>query len=261
MKALIAYAARTGERPYYFANDHSRDHVQLAPIAMPLIDGRAARPTLDREGFVLVGHSSAIADFSDVRSCVYRDEIVALIGDQSSADCVVVTAPGVLRFSETSAQSGTLDNSRPARFAHVDVSDATAAEFAARSAPGSRPFRRFAHYNVWRMLSDPPQDVPLALCDAHSTARSDLIAADAIFDVTDRPEWSFEGWVVAHNSAHRWYWFADMTREEALVFKINDSAPNQPHCVPHVAFDNPACPPGTPPRASIEMRATAYWWA
>jgi len=172
-----------------------------------------------------------------------------------------VTAPGVLRFSESSTKSGALDNSRPARFAHVDVSDTTAIDFARRALPEGKSMRRFAHYNIWRATSAPPQDVPLALCDARSTAANDLIAADAIFDVSEPPHWSFEGWVVAHNPAHRWYWFPDMTRDEAIVFKTNDSDPTQPHCVPHAAFDNALCPPDAVPRASIEMRAIAYWYA
>jgi hypothetical protein len=51
-----------------------------------------------------------------------------------------------------------------------------------------------------------------------------------------------------------------MTREEALVFKTNDSDPRQPHHVPHTAFNDPTCPVGVAPRASIEMRAIAYWF-
>ena len=50
-----------------------------------------------------------------------------------------------------------------------------------------------------------------------------------------------------------------MKRDEALVFKTNDSDPGEPHCVPHSAFDDPTCPDGVAPRASIEMRGTAYW--
>ena len=174
---------------------------------------------------------------------------------------VLSRSPGLLRFSEKSASSGALDNSRPARFAHVDISDATAAVFAQRAAPAGLRLARVVHFNVWRALSAPPQDVPLAVCDARTVAADDLIAADAIFDSPGQPEWSFEGLVVAHRPAHRWYWFADMTREEALVFKTHDSAPGRAHCVPHVAFDNPSCGPHAPPRVSIEMRALALWFA
>ena len=118
--------------------------------------------------------------------------------------------------------------------------------------------RRFAHYNVWRVISEPPQDVPLTLCDARSLAPSDLSFADAVFDMPGA-EWSFEGLLVRHNPAHRWNYYSGMTRDEALVFKTNDSDPTAPHHIPHSAFDDPTCPPGTAPRASIEMRAVAYW--
>jgi hypothetical protein len=169
----------------------------------------------------------------------------------------------VLRFGEGSKDAGKYDNSLPARFIHVDISDATAEQFAQRSMPKNigRTLRRFAHYNVWRAFSPPPQDIPLTVCDARSVAPADLICADAIFDVADKPEWSFEGWVVRHNPQHRWSYFSDMTRNEALIFKTNDSDPAQPHCVHHSAFDDPSCPKGGPARASIEMRGIAYWFS
>ena len=255
--AVIAYARRTGERPRYYANDHSRDRVPIDPQIMPLTDGRAAGATLEREGFVLVPHASH-ADFDAPGCAVHRAEIEALVRDVSGADHVVVTAPGVRRFAERAVMAARPDDSMPARFAQVDISDATARQFAQTSAQGRR-YRRAAHFNVWRALSPPPQDVPLAVCDARSTAPDDLITADAIFDVRDAPEWSFEGLVVAHNRAHRWHWFPDMTAGEALVFRTNDSDPDAAHCVPHVAFDADV-PAATPPRTSIEMRATAYWW-
>jgi hypothetical protein len=46
-----------------------------------------------------------------------------------------------------------------------------------------------------------------------------------------------------------------------LVFKTHDSDPARAHCVPHVAFDNPQCDARTAPRASIEMRGIALWFA
>ena len=225
---------------------------------MPLTDARAVGTTLDRQGFALVPHRSAVTIWDDPRSEVYRDEVIELVRGLSGADRVVTNSSGVLRFGERHGQSGALNNSRPARFAHVDVSDATARAFAERSTPEGAKVFRFAHYNVWRALSAPPQDVPLALCDWRSIAADDLIAADAIFDEAGKPEWSFEGLVVAWNPAHRWHWFPDMTPDEALVFKTNDSDGARATCVPHVAFDA-VVPEGTAPRSSIEMRALAYW--
>jgi hypothetical protein len=263
MIAAIAYAARTDYRPRFHANDHSRDTVVIAPQEMTLTNGRAAVPGLDIEGFRLVPHVSRVADFREAGEVAadHPAEIEALLLAETGADVVVVTGPGVLRFSERSQQAGTLNNSYPARFAHVDVSDATAAMFAARSAPQGRAFTRAAAYNVWRTFSGAPQDVPLAVCDARSVDAADLILADAVFDAADQPEWSFEAQVVAHNRAHRWHWFADMSRDEVIIFKTHDSLAGVAHCVPHVAFDSPDATPEWHPRASIEMRAIAYWFS
>jgi hypothetical protein len=260
--ADIAYAARSADRPRYYANDHSRDTVVIDLHPMTLIDGRQAETRLDTEGFALVAHSSAVSDFtkSDDVAAKHNDEIVALLRAQTGAHIVIVTAPGILRFSERSRLAGTLNNSMPARFAHVDVTTGTAEAFGERSRPEGARIARFAQYNIWRAISDPPQDVPLAVCDARSVEPEDLIVADAIFDEPGQPEWSFDGWVVAHNPAHRWHWFADMTRDEALIFKTHDSDPSRARCVPHVAFDDPGCAADAPPRASIEMRAIAYWF-
>lgn len=252
--AVIAYAGRTDDRPRYYANDHSRDTVVTDLQAMALTDGRREPLSLDVEGFALVGLSVA-ADSPD-----YADAVAALVKVQTGANVVVISAPGVRRFSERSPKSKTGNNAMPARFAHVDISDATAAVFSGRSAPDDKPYRRAAHYNVWRVLSAPPQDVPLALCDARSWGADDMIVADAIFDEPDKPEWSFEGLVVAHNPCHRWVWFPDMTPDEAIIFKTHDSHPAAPHCVPHVAFDDLDCATDAPPRESIEMRAIAYWF-
>ena len=263
VSAPIAYASRSVARPRYHANDTTRDVLDIAPVTMAIADARPHSPTLEGAGFELIGHRSAVTDLTDQAAvnAVHRAEIVALISALSGADRVVVNSPGVLRFSEKSAQSGRLNNSRPARFAHVDISDATAAGFAQRATPAEQKLARFVHYNIWRAISAPPQDVPLAVCDARSVTAADLIAADAIFDSPGQPEWSFEGLVLAHSDAHRWFWFPDMTCAEALVFKTHDSDQARTHCVPHVAFNNPRCPADAAPRASIEMRAIALWFA
>jgi hypothetical protein len=261
--AAIAYAGRGIARPRYHANDATRDVLEIIPVNLDITDARGLGTTLDGAGFTLLRHCSAVADFADRTAVeqIHRSEIKSLVNELSGADQVIVNSPGVLRFSERAAKSGKLDNSRPARFAHVDISDATAAAFAHAAAPPGRRIGRFAHFNVWRAISAPPQDVPLAVCDARSVAACDLILADAVFDSPDRPEWSFEGIVVAHNAAHRWHWFSNMTRDEALVFKTHDSDPKRAHCVPHVAFNNPFAGADVPPRASIEMRAIALWFA
>jgi hypothetical protein len=263
---VVNYVRAMTVRPRYYANDHSRDVLALDPRTIQIEDARARTlaPSLEHEGFALLEHKSAVTDFRDAAEVarVHPAEIEQLVQRLCGADAVLVSSPGVLRFSEGSPDSGRLNNSRPARFIHIDVSDATARTFAERALPkvASQPVRRFAHYNVWRVLSPAPQDVPLAVCEARTLAASDLITADAVFDVPGKPEWSFEGLLVHHSERHRWCYFSGMSPEEVLVFKTNDSDPQEPHHVPHTAFNDPTCPPGVTPRASIEMRAIAYWF-
>jgi len=259
------YVAPMTVRARFHANDASRDVLTLDPRTVDIEDvrGAAIAPTLEREGFSLFPHKSRVEDFRNTGEVAarYPAEIERLVLEVSAADHVVVTGSGILRFGERSADCGQLNNSRPARFIHVDVSNSTAAQFATRSKPAAlqRRVRRFAHYNIWRVISPPPQDVPLAVCDARTVAPADLMPADAVFDHRGQPEWSFEGLVVHFNPVHRWCYYSNMNRGEALVFKTHDSQPGAPSQVPHSAFDDPTCPQGVEPRASIEIRAIAYW--
>ncbi len=187
---------------------------------------------------------------------VHVAEIRQLLLEVSGADHVSVTGSGVLRFGERSRESGAHNNSRPARFVHVDVSDVAAASFYARSRPDNgRAVRRAAQYNVWRVLTAPPQDVPLAVCDARSVAPGDFIAADAMFDKDGAIAFSFEAWLLRHNANQRWAHYSNMRTDEALIFKTHDTDPEAAHCVPHGAFDNPDCPAATCRRVSVSKCA------
>ena len=249
----------------YYANDNSQDVMNVVQHAVPIEDGRTAAeaPTIDRDGFTLLPHASAVGDFRDAQQveAIYADECRRILATLTQADEIEIKGTGILRFGEKSQDSGALNNSRPARFVHIDVSDVTAEIFNARSAiPGGRKVRRVAQYNLWRVLTPPPQDVPLAVCDARTLAPEDLIPADAIFDKDGKEIFSFEGLVVRHNPNQRWVYFANMRPDEVLVFKTHDTDGARAHHVPHGAFDNPDVPADTPPRASIEMRASCYWY-
>jgi len=252
-------------RPKFHANDISRDVLNVVPRTVEIEDlrHRNVAPSLDTQGFCLVSHRSAVRDFRDRAEIerIHVEEIRQLLLSVSGADHVAVTSTGVLRFAEKSQESGALNNSRPARFVHVDVSDATASAFYARSRPDNgRSVLRSAQYNVWRVLTPPPQDVPLAVCEARSLDKADFIAADALFDKDGTIAFSFEALLLQYNPNQRWAHFSDMRNDEALVFKTHDTDASAAHCVPHGAFDNPHCPSDAPPRASIEMRGIAYWF-
>ena len=263
--ASINYTGAIAERPWFHANDQSLDRVALDAHVVSISDARSSleRPTLADAGFAIETCPSAVADFRDAAEVAAKhpEEIRRFIQELTGADAVAVTGPGVLRFGERSAEAGTRDNSRAARLVHIDTSDSTAADFAQMAAPkGHTRFRRIAQHNIWRAFSPPPQDVPLAVCDARTVAAADLVPADARFDRDGKIHWTFEALLLRYSPAHRWYFFSDMQRGEVIVFKRHDTDPNEPHHVPHSAFTDPRVPPGTAPRASIEMRTIAYWF-
>jgi hypothetical protein len=267
VRAAIGYTERTGKKPYFYANAHEKDYVPLKPAEVDIADARGVETDLDREGFVLVEHRSAVADLTDLDAVnrVHAGEIAELLQRVTGCDHVEVMPRGILRFSERLGENEAHDNSHPARFAHVDMSKEAAADARAKGAPadipGGKKVVRSAQYNVWRAISGAPQDVPLALCAYPSIQPGDLIDCDAIFDPLDgSPEWGFPNYLLAHNPAHRWYYYSNMRPDEAIVFKTSESDPNRAQLMPHGAFDNPLAPPDSPPRVSLEMRGTCYWF-
>ena len=108
-------------------------------------------------------------------------------------------------------------------------------------------------------MTPPPQDIPLASCDARSALRTDHVIAEIVTDAPARPEMRFESTWFFHNSAHRWHYFRDMTRDEILIWCAYDADSSRPQFVPHSAFDDPNCPTSVPARVSIEARALVYF--
>ena len=267
VRALINYTGPMSEPPRYHAMDASRNVHVFDPRMVDICEtrDRADSPRLDREGFQLVRHTSAVRDYLDTAELerVYFAEIRELIRAVTGARAVAIAATPFVRFSERSAQSGRLKNSRPARFAHIDYGDergrALAEQTFATLDDRNWQFRRFAHYNVWRVLTPPPQDIPLAVCDARSLQREDLIPAIAVFDFAGVPERTAASYVLRFNPAHRWHYFRDMTPDEALIFVTNEGDPLRPHHIAHTAFDDPTCAANAAPRSSIEIRAVAYF--
>jgi hypothetical protein len=263
----LTYIGPMTERPRYHTNDSSRDLITRDRRTILVEDARlrSQPPSLTQEGFALFPHKSSVSNFHDPEQLagIYLPEIERLVREVSGADQVVISSPVVLRLNQRPPDSSRLNILRPAHFIHIDMSDSTAAAFTEpwRPKDDSRSVRRFAHYTAWRALSPPPQDIPLAVCDARTLCDSDLVDADAITDTPGEPESSIVVVAVRYNPCHRWSYFSDMDRDEVLVFKNHDSDPAQPHHVPHSAFKDSSCPRGIAPRASIEVRAIAFWFS
>ncbi|MET0371394.1 MAG: CmcJ/NvfI family oxidoreductase [Sphingobium sp.] len=256
---------------------HTEDEPRTTMIVEPgravtITDARPARDsfTLDNQGFQLVDHASAIADMSPIEedaamAALYRTEIRELMLQVTGADEIIVR-PGIKkRLGESAvAQLAALKNAKPARYVHADNSD-SASDAAQKGVLAARPdldptaFSRFAIYNIWRSISAPPQDIPLALCDARSVAPGDPVVVTAITIDSTYGDIRHETLGFRYNPDHRWYYFSDMTSREVLIFKQHDSDPARPRRVPHSAFDDPSCPPVAHTRCSVEIRVVALF--
>lgn len=247
----------------YWINDASRTNMVSGPHDVVVRDARpiADHLDLDREGFRLVPHKSQVQNWRDPEHVAkYQPrELEDLVKEVTGAVKAFGIGP-MLRFGEASSENEGRFNSKPARFVHADFVDETA-HWIFDIWPDVRPedYSRIAIYNVWRTFTPPPQDIPLAVCDARSVAPQDPVDALAVMDAKDRPVFRNVTAVYRPNPDHRWYYFRDMTADEVLIFKQHDSDSSRAHRVPHSAFSDPTCPAGVPPRGSAEARILAVF--
>jgi hypothetical protein len=222
---------------------------------------RVAAPTadLDVEGFQLVQHESAVADFWD------EAQTLAL-GHPETAELVkaVTGAARVVVFDHTLRRrlDGVADRTpgaarQPAARIHVDQTVFSGPQ-RVRQVMGAQADellqRRAAIINVWRPIAHVARDWPLAFADARSVGRDDLLAQDLIF-----PHRKGEIYGVAYNEAQRWLFAPDLAPDEAVLIKCWDSDEAVARFTPHTGFDDPTTPSGTPPRESIEFRTIAFF--
>lgn len=230
---------------------------------VPVLDARTdlIKPSLDREGFLLVPHASAVSDFydDDVLRHTYHDELKVLVRRITGARRVEIFDDTRRSTSlERQQQTGIRE---PANIVHND--------YTAQSGPkrltdwlkstgtdrASLPQGRFAIINAWRPIRNPVYDQPLIFCDATSIESCDLIAMERRADER-------VGAVQAalYNPQQRWYFYPTMQPDEVLLFKTYDSTEDgRARFTPHSSFRDPLAPANMPARESIESRCLVFF--
>ena len=264
MQAEICYTLDTGEKlvneTYGPNNIRYRSSGAADKRAVEIRDGRplAGELGLDVSGFALVPQASALASFFDgpTLEAVYYPEVAGLVRAVSGAQRVVVF-DHTLRSGNEGEREARLVR-EPVFSAHNDYTDWSAAQRVREILPHEADrllTRRFAIIQVWRAIDEPIVSHPLALADARSVAPADLLVAERRY-----PHRIGQTYRLKYNPAHRWFYFPRMQRDEALVFKVHDSATDgRARLAPHTSFEDPATPAGAPPRRSIEARAFAFF--
>ncbi len=265
--ANINYLGRTSERPLYFSEaPDSKSAMRLEPHDVPIADFRNRRneARLSTTGFELIEHRSKVTDFNSDEQLwkVYLPEMHELIRAVTGAARTHVTPP-ILRWSERERHPNR-ENSRPGRIVHVDYSHGSfhmGAKAHVHEDPDRERWltRRYAAFNIWRAVSPPPQDCPLAFIDRRTTREADVVEGDVVTRSGNGSESRYGTSFYTWNPDHRWGYFSNMTRDEVAIFLSFDSADRALPGTPHSAFDDPTCPTDACPRASCELRAYAYW--
>lgn len=116
-------------------------------------------------------------------------------------------------------------------------------------------YGRILAINVWKSLQGSGNDWPLALCDWRTIDRStEGIPVDMVYHNRFTEN---EG--VYYSPRHDWYYFKDLGEDEVIIFQQTDSSIQDGGGVAHVSFHNPRADKNAAPRASIELRAFAFY--
>ena len=264
LTAEIPYTVETGENlvnetfgPNNIRRRKTGTH-ELKPMAIQ--NGRllADRLSLDENGFVFVEHKTAVRDFFDAEQLqsVYYPEVEQLIKKTSNAARVAIF-DHTLRSGDAGEREVKLIR-EPVVSAHNDYTEWSGPNRVREFFPGeadSLLSRRFAIIQVWRAINRPICSNPLALADAKSIAMEDLLVAERRY-----PHRVGQTYRLKYSDRHRWFYFPEMRRDEALVFKVYDSMKDgRARFTPHTSFNDPASLPDAPARQSIEVRAFAFF--
>ena len=265
IRAHFNYVIPTGRPAIRYIDWPEMEHEAVPPQyenrEMAVTNGRPLKGTfdLDTHGFVFVDHVTQVRDFTDdaERTRVYDPEVQALIKKVSGASDVVVF-DHTIRITDDDSQR--VSGARPTvKGVHNDYTEASAPvrlrEIVGAEEAERRMKKRWAIVQVWRPIRGAVMIDPLGICDGRSIPQQGFIKVERRYKYR-----TGEVYHIAYNAAHRWFWFPQMTRNEALVFKVFDSDQTKPsRFTAHSAFDDPNTPADAPPRESIETRTFAFW--
>lgn len=264
--ADLCYVKPSAERLYNYMyeppNGTPQHNCLYEARSVVITDARSfsSRPSVHREGFELWDAPSDVTDFSD-------EEAVKKVYYEEAADLACAVTGGtrayvfdhLVRKRETGRPALTFgrhgDGSKPSAAGRIhndytEKSGRKRLELVLKDQDAAQDVARYSIVNIWRSISGPVLDTPLAVCDARSISAADLVVSEIRY-----PKRTGEIYLLSHSSGHRWSYYSEMDRHEALVFKQYDSrVSGVARYTPHAAFDLPSIPPDAPLRESIEIR-------
>lgn len=238
-------------------------------------DGRNASLTLDDASFELVSCPTdlttqdfyALQDGDESLRQTYYKQVETFVQEKLGCDKVIVFHSQVRNPSQTKHHPTVQSYSGGGP--HTDSSAVAADQLALtyvldNKNNGNDPqhhtaYGRYLYLNLWRNIAEQPiQDNHLAMLDERSTVKPDDYITKDLFG----PGYAVVqyGLNARHADIHKWYYFPQMKKEEAILFKQFDSDwTKQGRTCFHMSVADPNAHPGAPARESIEARMMCFW--
>ena len=264
VEAELSYLVPMPARPRYYTYDpppgvpRSNSAYEAHRVRIRDLRPVAENATLDEQGFAVLRHRSAVHDFSDEAQIrgTYYPETEALLKRITGASRVFIF-DHTLRRHIPGAEDNREGVRQPARRVHVDHTARSGPQRVRDLIPEDAEALlrgRVQIINLWRPIRGPVLDAPLALADASSVGRKDLVPSDLVY--RNRIG---ETYAVTHDPRHRWFYLSRMQPDEAFLIKCYDSKTDgRARFAPHTAFTDPTAPANAPPRESIELRTLVF---
>lgn len=220
--------------------------------------------TIDDAGFELIDCPTTLStsDFykmgeeEDIQTRYY-DEIADAVKEKLKCDKVVCFHHQV-RNQEKAGKDGVQGYAGVSP--HSDSSPVSGDQLAIQMAEeGEGTYERYAYINLWRNIAEIPiEDDHLAMLDERTTVKpDDYIPKDLFADGYSVAQYGLNA---RHAHRHKWYYFPQMTKNEAIIFKQMDSDYTKSGRICfHMSINDPTASANAPARQSIEVRMMCYW--
>ena len=122
----------------------------------------------------------------------------------------------------------------PPRLRRRRSGGAVARDPGAQPSASVAPFSRYVLYQTWRVLTDPPQDFPLAICDWRTVTSADIVPLEYHVG-TDGSDVTYRSQGSRYSDRHEWWYFPDLTRRRpAPLRRVRLRAPRLPQLAARV---------------------------
>lgn len=266
VRATLNYSVDNGVPPDYYFYDPDPG-VKLNPPGtdsheVDILDAWPIRRELstDKQGFEHQHFSASFQQFDDdeaVKSTFYA-QVVEFVKAHTGAKRVVVFDHTIRKRLPADLSRQTVVQRPAVMLVHSDYTVKSGPQ-RVRDIMNDEAedllARRVAFYNVWKPLSKPVEELPLAMCDATTHAPDDMLLMQLKYR-----ERTGEIYVMRHAPTHRWYYFPNMQADQALLLKTYDSTTDgRARFMGHTAFEDPTTAPNAQKRESIEVRTMAFF--